>query len=235
MATLQKKIKLAFLVLFFGLAWSLPASPVRDSISGKVIVQGYERPYASEVEYLESDVNQFIDIWPQTGHEESLKVECGFMLIGSDRMKNYHVFIPSPNGSTWNFQEGPRLYRYYDGLRVACDGAKGITISNLGFKRRCDAEVLYSNHNTIEWNVDGISGSASRTYYIKGNKVIRLFGDVKTNLTGRIYYFRLYIDGVLVRDLVPFRLGDVGCMYDKVSGDMLFNDGDGEFILGPDL
>lgn len=41
-------------------------------------------------------------------------------------------------------------------------------------------------------------------------------------------------NGVLVRDFVPVRVGNVGYMYDKVSGKLFGNAGTGNFILGPD-
>jgi hypothetical protein len=35
-------------------------------------------------------------------------------------------------------------------------------------------------------------------------------------------------------DLIPVRIGNVGYMYDKVSGQLFENQGTGNFILGPD-
>lgn len=36
-------------------------------------------------------------------------------------------------------------------------------------------------------------------------------------------------------DLIPVRIGDVGYMYDQISGNMLGNAGRGSFVLGPDI
>ena len=36
-------------------------------------------------------------------------------------------------------------------------------------------------------------------------------------------------------DLMPVRVGEIGYMYDRVSGELFGNMGTGEFILGPDL
>ena len=38
----------------------------------------------------------------------------------------------------------------------------------------------------------------------------------------------------LLRDLVPVRVGDVGYLYDNVSGQLFGNSGTGAFIIGPD-
>lgn len=50
----------------------------------------------------------------------------------------------------------------------------------------------------------------------------------------RIKSYQIYIDEVLVRDLIPVRVGNIGYMYDKVSGKLFGNAGTGNFILGPD-
>ena len=38
----------------------------------------------------------------------------------------------------------------------------------------------------------------------------------------------------ILRDFIPVRVGNVGYMYDKVSGQLFGNSGTGSFILGPD-
>lgn len=47
-------------------------------------------------------------------------------------------------------------------------------------------------------------------------------------------YFKIYKDDMIVFDLIPVRVGDVGYMYDKVSGKLFGNAGTGAFVLGPD-
>ena len=51
----------------------------------------------------------------------------------------------------------------------------------------------------------------------------------------RIYYYRIYNSGVLVRDFIPVRNGQTGFMYDRVTGALFPNEGSGSFTLGPDL
>ena len=50
----------------------------------------------------------------------------------------------------------------------------------------------------------------------------------------RIYGHNIYKSGVLFQDLVPYRVGSVGYMYDKVSGELFGNSGAGAFLIGPD-
>ena len=51
----------------------------------------------------------------------------------------------------------------------------------------------------------------------------------------KIYYFKIYDNGVLVRDFIPVRVGTTGYMYDSVSGRLFGNDGTGDFIVGADV
>ena len=52
---------------------------------------------------------------------------------------------------------------------------------------------------------------------------------------GRIYYFKATYNNQLVLDLVPVRKGNVGMMYDKVTGAVYKNTSTGTFIVGPDI
>ena len=54
------------------------------------------------------------------------------------------------------------------------------------------------------------------------------------NTGGQIYYAKIIVDGVLVRDFIPVRVGQIGYLYDKVSGELFGNQGSGNFTLGPD-
>ena len=51
---------------------------------------------------------------------------------------------------------------------------------------------------------------------------------------GRFGYVKIYQNGILVRDYIPVRVGDVGCFYDRVSGQLFGNADTGAFIIGPD-
>ena len=50
----------------------------------------------------------------------------------------------------------------------------------------------------------------------------------------KIKSVKLWRGSVFERDFIPVRVGNVGYMYDKVSGKLFGNAGTGSFILGPD-
>jgi hypothetical protein len=84
---------------------------------------------------------------------------------------------------------------------------------------RDGAEVLTFSNQTFH--------TSSNTVYIFGIPGI-------PGITARVYWAKITYNGTLVRDLIPVRVGNVGYMYDKVSGKLFGNAGTGNFILGPD-
>lgn len=50
-----------------------------------------------------------------------------------------------------------------------------------------------------------------------------------------VSYCKIWNGDTLVRDFIPVRVGNIGYMYDKVSGKLFGNKGTGNFILGPDV
>ena len=50
-----------------------------------------------------------------------------------------------------------------------------------------------------------------------------------------MYSARVYQDGVLVRDYIPVKQGNVVGVYDKVSNTFFTNQGSGTFTAGPDI
>jgi hypothetical protein len=56
-----------------------------------------------------------------------------------------------------------------------------------------------------------------------------------TGLEGNLISARIWSGNTLVGDYIPVRVGQVGYMYDRVSGQLFGNVGSGDFILGNDI
>lgn len=72
-----------------------------------------------------------------------------------------------------------------------------------------------------------------------GTMTLFLFAYHHTNDTGsinsavRIYSFKIWDNGVLARDFIPtLDRDDRPCMYDKVTDELFYNQGTGEFLYG---
>ena len=98
--------------------------------------------------------------------------------------------------------------------------------------------ILFSNgsiviNDTIAYSGVNTSGLDSMT------KTMILFAYRRVStITGfsqvRVYAFRIKTGDTNEIDMCPVRVGDVGAMYDTVSEELFYNQGSGEFLIGPD-
>ena len=189
------------------------------------------KPYDAEIEYLESTGTQYID----TGYTPVIgdSIYCVFMLdvaasrtyqcLYSAGTENYQLIflLGSINDNTGayikHFATGkaqtlafnPSVNKWYT-LTVTSAGVS--TIGNYTITSSPEAEIDGNEKNLWLWK--------------RRNNT--------SPFNGRIRRFYIMNNGVMKLDLIPVRVGNVGYMYDKVSGKLFGNVGTGSFILGPD-
>lgn len=85
--------------------------------------------------------------------------------------------------------------------------------------------------------VNGLNSSVNFNRSVSNGDPIYIFGSPDTVECSHadFYYFKLLRNNVLIFDGIPVRVGTVGYMYDRVSGQLFGNDGTGAFTLGPDV
>lgn len=197
-------------------------------------------PYDAELEYLESTGTQYIDTGITTVLVDRVVGEVEFLQLGS----NTRYVVGGRNGSTSSATaRGFALYASaHNGFQFYPDGWKnsaGVSV-NLGQSVMFDTTI---KDGLQEFIVDGVvryTATESLSDAVGSNKIsifALLSGGTtqyysKVRLKGRL---SLYYDGSLVRDFIPVRVGQVGYMYDRVSGQLFGNDGTGDFILGNDI
>lgn len=191
-------------------------------------------PAFTEIEYLESTGTQMID----TGYVPTLQTSVNAKYTPLEKTGNVTF------GCSWRDDDN-KDWRYFDysgGTIFDCGTARvgqsyvvtlnttyvidfGGNSSNQSYLKIYDStgtSQLYSSSKTAggTLDVDGIKlfGGYTLTSYIKS----------------RIYYFKIFEAGELVRDFIPVRVGDVGYMYDNVTNQLFSNIGTGNFTLGPD-
>lgn len=190
------------------------------------------KPYKCRVEYLESTGTQYID--------------TGIMGNGEFNIK-YGLYANSI-GSGSDIFAGARSSTQHLNLGQAADNGQ-FTIGylnqywqesrNFAINTRYDIEISYKSGEQYAI-INGTKGS-SKTYTgtEQTDLTIYLFKrhhygtDNVGGLQGRIYYFTIKQNDVLVRDFIPV-LDNSGrpAMYDQVSGKLFYNKGTGEFTYG---
>lgn len=184
---------------------------------------GGRKPYDAEVEYLESTGTQWID----TGiiPDQDLAIETEFETLDTEnsayvygaRIGNLAVCI-----ATSTVGGGLGYARWGNDRYDKCIGSANHV------EQSASSIIVDGQSFPYRWNTnDDISSLNLSLYLFNANTSSPL------PFRGKISYFKLY-KNKLILDLIPVRKGNVGYMYDRVSGKLFGNSGAGNFILGAD-
>lgn len=217
---------------------TIPEGSVKQVSANGVILwkKGLLPSGYTQLEYIESTGTQWIDTrivnWNNTLEYEiklSIQQQSGIKTYfgcydGWDTSKNN-----VPNISTWT------NYKVASNFRAGYGSSSGTDIGIINGQ----TGTISLKGNTISWS-EGSSLSFDRGYDFTVPSSIFLFaqhsGNNVTELaTTKIYYAKFWLNGELVRNLIPvMRNSDskVG-MYDTVARQFFTNAGTGEFIAGP--
>lgn len=191
----------------------------------------YERTYDAEVEYLESSGTQWIDtLYKMKLYDElRFKVQCLndtncaiFGSRGDTTLNFYQLYIDeSATGLLAFGQHDPST------IFLNINSFQNNSLNEIIVK---DGLCICNGVNTsiplgVENSVQNLAIFARRNQDNTVSYPIKMI----------LYYFKIYSNNVLVRDFIPVRKGNIGYLYDKISGKLFGNKGTGSFILGPDI
>ena len=181
-----------------------------------------EKPYAYEVEYIEATGTQYLD----TGYSCDQLDTYSYTMQGDFR----------GNSNKWSGANAYLQLKFSNNTITTGTGAAGTLTGNDTIT--CDYRNITQ---TLTLNGTEIS-SRSWDSYNKSNVKIGIFrlGDANDNwynttgpIKGKLYSFKLYKDDVLVGDYIPVVDNNKeACLYDKVTGQFLYNQGSGSFKTG---
>ena len=189
-------------------------------------------PYDAEIEYLESTGTQWIDTGILPNQDTGAEISFSVSFTGGLGVSGREIFGAGSNNRYFELLLDPSKYYYYQ--YGASTPKLELAVDNIDHY-----ELWYANKNKLYnlYTGEVISSAPEQTFTI--TNTLFLFGLNNGSpvrlLIGRIKYCKLYQDGVLVRDLIPVRVGQTGYMYDRVSKRLFGNQGTGSFGLGPDV
>jgi len=189
-------------------------------------------PYDAEVEYLQSSGTQYID----TGiNAQSVRrfVVSGYCYVNGSN--NTQLLGGNEQGaSTFFGARVTNVTHWYcnDSSGGLGDPSHASTIDATINSTSSQTGTLTDLTNNTTYNFTSF-GSSSWSF---PNSNLLIFGGYSTRRSpnARCYSLQIYTDSGLVRDFIPVRVGQVGYMYDKVSGELYGNSGSGSFTLGND-
>ena len=224
---LQAKSDLATSIANKGV--TVPAATTLDGYAALVnqIQQGGGTlPYDAEVDYIESTGTQYIDTGVILNGSSFAELTLSISAAQNNGMfgarSAYKV-----NDFSWMILSSNKNRRNYGTQENTSGGAINLNYIN---NYRAEANVYKGN-----WNV--AYTFTSQAFQTPGSAYICAINDNGTVLSpSKMRVFRCAIRGVNKSvDLIPVRVGQVGCMYDKISGTLLYNAGTGSFTVGTDV
>lgn len=202
-------------------------------IGSTLIWQQQQMSYDCQIEYLESSGTQHI-ITNLYG-DNTVEFEAKFNIT------NFASYEDSNSGTIFGARQaynsnGVQLGTYNRGtIQYAGSLNSFRTLQSLN----TDYIVSMSSNNIYVDNTLKMSIASYSTF--RTPCPIALFAlnqnnNITEHFIGKIYYIKLYNKSTseLIADFIPVRVGQVGYMYDKISGELFGNNGTGNFTLGPD-
>ena len=187
-------------------------------------------PYDAEIEYLKGTGTQYINTgYVPKGNDVVIKGK--FLLEGytaaygswfgaytNEATNSYRIIRNNTNNTS--------IY-YTGGTRANTSGTATVALNNT-----YEFELSY-NKLVINGTTRTHSGAAGTA---NAKELVLWTNNAHNGFSkGCFYYFQVYKNGVLVLDLIPVRVGNVGYMFDRMQNQLLGNAGSGDFILGNDL
>ena len=174
------------------------------------------------VEYIESSGTQYIDTGYKPNGNTKYELVSGEVASAGVMFGAYNSTWTTGSGFYSNAGSNPDYVHYYSntntdytqsgGYNLEIDKGK-VTINN----------TVYVNATTASFNV------TYPLYLFAGN----MAGTIEQRTSFKLYSFKIYDDGILVRDFIPVvDDNNVACLWDKVEQKAYYNAGSGTFTAG---
>lgn len=189
------------------------------------------KPYDARIEYLESSGQQWIDtgIIPDEDFTFDVEVSCETAFT--------HQIAYPVCGSRNSATDSPCLVGASGGFGIFVDfGDYSQTRLDYHDARVGTKYRIYNSKSYRSINELSASTQASRPFENRYSfYLFNINGNIAGWNTGTVRISSVKFNNGLTFDAIPVRVGNVGYMYDKVSGRLFGNAGTGDFILGPDI
>lgn len=181
-----------------------------------------EIPY-TKIKYIESTGTQYIDTKYICGNDVRIETEFEYLQIDS-------VFRCIYGKQTKTAAEDAITVSQAVNYTVQAYWRTNLTPFTLEKDRRY--KMLQSQNALVLDGVDygGWSSSITRSQLTMYLMARNNNGSAGNFFKGRIYGFKIYESNILAMDLIPvLDSSKVPCFYDKISNELLYNKGTGEF------
>lgn len=182
-------------------------------------------PYDAEIEYLQADGNAYIDLnyIPLDGNIIRAELVAGYGINNNQRK-----FLFSDSNSGVSHYCEINGSQKYGAFNAYCS-----PVLQNGVMYDVVIEIDNTNVNYfLDYEGATYTYSATNANTMYRNLVLFRLTSVYKGVGHRIRSVKIYDNNTLVFDMFSVRVGTVGYMYDRVSGQLFGNAGTGAFVLG---
>lgn len=181
-----------------------------------------------EIEYLESTGAQYID----TGvlNSANIVIETTMSAQGMNCLNGSE--LAAPDRFKWGANGAGYVYYGYHTQNKAISAIASLNQKYTFHLERENQYLLNTQGDIVERSRDTLTRFSQFPIYLFHLMSNGSFVAQKGIM--RIYSCKIWEDETIVRDFIPVHVGNVGYLYDKVSGKLFGNAGTGDFVLGPD-
>lgn len=177
--------------------------------------------YDAEIEYIESSGTQYIDTLQNLQTACSTYIKMSITKAISSNAMIFGAFMDGANTVT------PKAQLYINSSQNwTYSRTENIAVSGITQDTAVSLNTIYELTVTTQSQTNDLKAYLFARNN-NGNEFLPIDGM-------RLYGCTMTKDNVLVRDFIPVRVGQVGYLYDRVSGELFGNAGSGNFILGND-
>lgn len=194
------------------------------------------RPYDAEIEYLGSDGSSYINTGIYPNYSDNVELIFKLSDVASSIRDNLSFFGAFRG---WAQDAFHHIWNNENVFHLPIGGYVNrlFILNESNYTNNWHSFVLKGTNCILDGATTTVSRAVGAT-----NVPMYVFVSNLNNLVlygyGTKRYFKnfklLDSNNIPKLDLIPVRVGNVGYMYDKVSGKLFGNSGTGEFILGPD-
>lgn len=213
-------------------------TPVPQSILDEAYQRGYEsgladaKPYARELEYIQSSGTQYIDTGFIPKHNTRVKMDFKSDGVPSSYSAGCAGLFGIRHGTSSNafgiWFNDSEIYPHYGNVGYNANG-----LISLSTKQRLIYELNARVLNVYS-NTTSTKTCNSATFSCSYNMLLLSISTAGTvderKAIGKLYSCQIYDNGTLVRDLIPvLTYSGEACLYDKVGERFYYNQGTGSF------
>lgn len=195
-----------------------------------------KRKYYCEVEYLEFSGTQYIN----TGFKANTTTSKYQTKIVPADISTTQALFGSRNTINVANTNNCEVFIYQNQLRldwVNGDGARGLFVP-ITVNTPYEIEVTRGRGvvNGVVYTSTENTSTTQIYDFLIGNFTNGLSSPYSQGFVGKVYYSKLYDNGVLVRDMIPvLDWNYVPCMFDRVTEQFFYNAGTGDFSYGREI